>query len=182
MTSVLQLLARSVSNNWGREPSDSPWSNHAVDYYLLFNGRNAAFRRTSVYQISRYPSSEKRIEKAFRSQSGGTNASNAFGKEILQPGLGCAIIVGSNLAIIAAPFASSPYVGSVGTTDFQSKITERTGSSCGSLCTCSSESRRYLPSAKRKIQASRVSVPWSQGRQSDKYLGRVMRFDVSEVV
>jgi hypothetical protein len=182
MTWVPQFFAESNRNNRDYESSNASRTYLSPDYCLLSKGRNAAFRSTSVYQISRYPSSEKRIEKALRSQSGGTNASNAFGKEILHPGLGGAIIIGTSLATIAARLSSSPQVGSVGAADFPSRITARTGSSWGSLCTCSSESRRNLPGATRKIQASRVSIPRIHGRQSEKHLGKVMRFDVSAVV
>jgi len=182
MTWASRLFEESSRNNRACEVSEVCRSYCPGDYCMLSKGRNAALRSTSVYQISKYPSSEKRIEKALRSQSGGTNASNAFGKEILHPGLGGAIIVGTSLATIAARLGSSPQVGSVGAADLPSKITERTGSSSGSLCTCSSDSRRYLPGATRKIQASRVSVPWIHDRQSEKYFGRVIRFDVSAVV
>ncbi len=177
-----QLFAELNRSKRGCEMSETSLWYRPTDYCRLSKGRNTALRSTSVYQISKYPSSEKRIEKAFRSHSGGTNASNAFGKEILHPGFGGAIAVGTNLATMAARLASSAQVGSVGPAGFLSRITERTGSSCGSLCTCSSDSRRYLPGDTRKIQASSVSVPLIHDKQSEKYLGKVMRFEVSAVV
>ncbi len=149
-------------------------------YCWLSKGKNTALRSSSVYQISKYPSSEKRIVKAFRSQSVGANASNAFGKEILHPGPGGAIVVGTSLATIAARRGSSARVGSHGT-DWPSMIIERTGSSCGWFRTCSSDSRRYLPGAMRRIQASRVSAPRIHGIRSEKYFGKAMRFDASAV-
>jgi hypothetical protein len=150
--------------------------------YLPSKEREAAFVNTPVCQISRYPSSDRRIENAVRSHPGGVNTSNALGKDIRHPGLGGVMVVGRSLATIAARLVSSEKVGSVGPADFPSNINERTGSSRGSLCTCSSDSRRYRPSSIRRIQASRLTVPRIQDRQSEKYFGNVSRFDVSTVV
>ena len=64
----------------------------------------------SVYQISQYPFREKRIEKALGSQPGGTKGSKAFGNEILHPGGGGEIVVGSSRTTIAARPGSSAEV------------------------------------------------------------------------
>ena len=160
-------------------PSGSPGSSNS--YCWLFKERNTSFRSTSVYQISRYPSRQNRIEKAFGSQSGGTNTLNAFGKVILHLGLYGAIFAFNNFATMTARLDSSAKVGSTRDADLPPKSNERTGSSCGSFWTCSSDSRRYLPGAISKIQASSSSVPWSHGTQSQSSLGTVIRLSTSAV-
>lgn len=160
---------------------DPSRSRFADGYRWLFKGRNTSLRRTSVYQISKYPSRQKRIEKALRSHPGGINTSNAFGKEILHPGGGGAIVVGTSLATITSRRSSSAKVGSLASVGFLSKINERTGSMRGSLCTCSSDRSRYRPASKSRSQTRSRSVPWSHDTQSDNSLGTVMRLYVSAV-
>src|SRR5882762_5273496 len=75
-------------------------------------GGVTAFRNSSVYQISKYPSREKKTVKAFRLQPDGANSSKALGNEILQPGPGGAIVVGASRATIAARRGSSARVDS----------------------------------------------------------------------
>ena len=82
---------------------------------------------------------------------------------------------------MAARLDSSAKVGSVTAADLPSSTSERTASSCGSLCTSSSDSRRYLPAAMSKIQACGFSVPRSHGIQSERCLGTVIRPYVSAV-
>src|SRR5215469_3277501 len=96
---------------------DTSRSRSANGYRWLFKGRNTSFRSAPVYQISRYPSSDMRIEKAFGSQSGGTNTLNALGKEILHLGLYGEILVFTSLATIAARLESSAEVASANATD-----------------------------------------------------------------
>jgi hypothetical protein len=151
-------------------------------YSRLSKGTKTALRSTSVYQISKKPSSEKITENVLPSHSCGTNGSNALGNAILHPGLGGVSVVGKSLATKAARPDASAKVGSTSDADRRSRIKDRTGSSLELLCTCSSESSRYLPELIRSIQARSVSVPVIQGKQSERYLGNVIRFDASAVV
>ncbi len=149
-------------------------------------GEKTEFRKTLVYQISQYPSGEKRTEKAFGSQLSGTNGSNAFGNEILQPGPrvdgGGAIVVGTSRATIAARLGSSALVGSDTLADFPSRISNRIGSSWGSPWTCSSARRRYLPDVTSQSQTCTGSVPRNHAIWSETCFGSVMRFAISAVV
>ena len=135
-----------------------------------------------MYQISQYPSREKMIEKAFKSESDGANTSNPFGKEILHPGGGGVIVEGSNRATIAARPGSSARVASAVIVALPSFIRQRIGSNCGWFVTCSSDSRRYLPELRSQSQACTGSMPFIQGIRSEKCLGKVMRFEESAVV
>jgi hypothetical protein len=141
---------------------------------LSYNGRTPTFRTISVYQTSRYPSSEKRSEKAFSLHSGGLKTSNADGKEILHP---CFGLIGArnSRATIKALFGSSACVGLAVTSGFPSSTNERTGSNRGSFSTCSSDSRRYLPSDRRSNHACISSEPDNQGKRSENCLGKVIR-------
>lgn len=145
-------------------------------------GPDAAFVKTSVYQISKYPSDDIRTEYRSGSHPGGRNTLNALGNEIRHPGLCGATIVGRSLATIAARVLSSAEVGSLFSAAVPSKISARTGSSVGLRCTSSSDKSRYLPGARSKIQASSVCEPWIQGTQSERYFGNGRRFEESTVV
>lgn len=160
---------------------DPSRSYRANGYWRISKGTDATLRSTSVYQNSRYPSSDRRIENALPLHSGGTNTCNAFGIETRHPGGGGAITVGTSLATIAACFSSSAKVGSINSADLPSRINDRTGSIFGSVRTCSSDSSLYLPASKSRSQALSRSTPWSHWTQSDKSFGIVTRLYVSAV-
>jgi hypothetical protein len=161
-------------------PVDHQLGSHQIQ--RLCQGNTAVRRRMSVYQISQYPSSDKRFETALTSQSDGAKTSNARGKESLQPGGGGATRAGKIRATIAARLISSECVGSSSAADFPSRINDRTGSNCGSPFTCSSERTRYLPASMSSTQLRTGSFPSNQGIRSEKCLGNVTRFEVSVVV
>jgi hypothetical protein len=152
------------------------------DYRPALNGSDTARLRTSVYQISKYPSNETRIEKAFRSQSDGANSSNTLGKGSRQPDLECAIDIGANLTTFAASVSSSALVGSLPAPGSGCKSNARIGSNCGSLSTSSSESNRNLPGSTSKSQTCIGCVPRIHGARSARLFGMTMRFEGSAVV
>jgi hypothetical protein len=159
-----------------------PPTSHCEASQWELRGPDAAFVRTSVYQISKYPSGDMRIEYRPGSHPGGTNTLNALGNEIRHPGLCGATIVGRSRATIAARVTSSANVGSLSTAVVPSSSNARIGSSIGLRCTSSSDKSRYLPGAISKIQALSVCEPCTQGTQSERYFGNGRRFDVSTVV
>lgn len=132
-----------------------------------------------MYQISKYPSNETRIEKAFRSQPDGANSSNTLGKGSRQPDLQCAIDIGANLTTFAASVSSSALVGSLPAPGSGCKSNARIGSNSGSLSTSSSESNRNLPGSTSKSQACTGCVPRIHGARSARLLGMTMRFEAS---
>src|ERR1700731_4272613 len=123
--------------------------------------------------------------KSLLSQSSGANTRNAFGKVILQPCPCGKTSVGKSLATKAAPPTPSEHVGSLLCSsviaDAPSDINGRTGPNCGSFFTCSSDKRRNLPAERSSSQAGIFSCPLIQGMQAEKFLGKSIRLEASDL-
>lgn len=128
-----------------------------------------------MYQISRYPSRERRIENFFLSQFEGMNSSSTPGNDSLQYDLLAFSSVGCSRATMDASLDPALTLGSTDGTSCGWNMKSRSGSKCGSVFTCSSERSRYRPGEIIHSHADRDSEPLSHGKRSQRCLGSGMR-------
>jgi hypothetical protein len=137
------------------------------------------FRRRSVYQTSQYPSNENIIESASGLQSSGANASRSPSHVIRHSSLCGSALIGIRDATRALSCELREKLIEARSSDGPSSSNRRIGASFSSLRTCSSETRRYLPTSIVKNQPS-TSTPsvrhFSQSRRSVNCRGRSSRF------
>lgn len=137
------------------------------------------FRRRSVYQISQYPSNENMIENASGLQSSGASASKSPGQLIRHSSLCGVALIGTRHATWALSFELRAKLTAARSSDGPSNSNRRIAAIFSSLRTCSSDTRRYLPTSTANNQPSTSTTfvgHLSQSRGSVNCRGRSSLF------
>jgi len=112
------------------------------------------------------------MERSRGFTSGGARAAISSGIRILQLPRCRSMVTDMSCAMMAASLSGFAWLGREGATVCSCR--RRTGSSCGSFCTFSSDRRRFRPGSRTNNQASETS-PFIQLSRSQKCLGSVSR-------